>query len=115
MANPVTHFEILGKDPAGLQSFYRSAFDWTINADNPMNYGMVAAGDGGIGGGVGPSMDGSSVVTFYIEVDDLAAALARVGELGGTTVMPPMDVPGGPSIALFDDPMGNRIGLVKGM
>jgi predicted enzyme related to lactoylglutathione lyase len=29
--------------------------------------------------------------------------------------MPPMDVPGGPSIAQFKDPEGNLIGLVKGM
>jgi len=27
--------------------------------------------------------------------------------------MPPMDVPGGPSIAMFTDPDGNLIGLMK--
>jgi predicted enzyme related to lactoylglutathione lyase len=115
MAHPVIHFEVLGADAAGLQSFYSAAFDWSIDANNPMNYGMVAAGEGGIGGGVGPSMDGASMVTFYVQVDDLQAALDRIAELGGSTVMPPMDVPGGPSIALFTDPAGNKIGLVKGM
>lgn len=29
--------------------------------------------------------------------------------------MPPMDVPDGPSIAVFADPEGNQIGLVSGM
>jgi predicted enzyme related to lactoylglutathione lyase len=29
--------------------------------------------------------------------------------------MDPMDVPGGPSIAMFTDPQGNVVGLVKGM
>ncbi len=80
-----------------------------------MNYGMVTTGEGAISGGVGPSMDGAPAVTFYVEVDDLQAALDRVIELGGEMVMPPMDVPGGPSIAMFSDPAGNKIGLVKGM
>ncbi|MDQ6613425.1 MAG: VOC family protein [Actinomycetota bacterium] len=115
MAHPVIHFEILGQDANGLQGFYRSAFDWTIDANNPMNYGMVSPEDKGIGGGVGASMDGASMVTVYVEVDDLQSALDRITELGGQTVMPPMDVPGGPSIAQFTDPAGNRVGLVKGM
>lgn len=115
MANPVVHFEILGKDGAALQKFYGDLFGWSIDAGNPMNYGMVTAGEGGIGGGVAATPDGSSLVTVYVAVDDLQAALDKAEQLGGTTVMPPMDVPGGPSIAQFTDPEGNRIGLVKGM
>ncbi len=114
MAHPVTHFEILGKDGTASQGFYRDLFDWDIKADNPMNYGLVSTG-GAIGGGVGGSMDGEPMVTFYVEVYDLQAALDKAGELGGKTIMPPMDVPGGPSIAMFSDPDGNKIGLVKGM
>jgi predicted enzyme related to lactoylglutathione lyase len=30
-------------------------------------------------------------------------------------VMDPTDIPGGPSIAMFTDPQGNTVGLVKGM
>jgi predicted enzyme related to lactoylglutathione lyase len=33
--------------------------------------------------------------------------------MGGATVMPPMDVPDGPTIAQLSDPEGNVIGLVK--
>src|SRR5438445_1960009 len=115
MANPVVHFEIMGKDGAGLRKFYGDVFGWTIDADNPMNYGMVAAGEGGIGGGVGQTPDGSTIVTVYVQVDDLQAALDKAEKLGGKTVMPPMDIPGGPSIAQFTDPGGNVVGLVKGM
>jgi len=115
MANPVNHFEVLGKDGPALQDFYRSVFDWTIDAGNPMNYGVVAPGEGGIGGGVAASQDGSSVVTFYVQVDDLQAALDKAEAAGGKTVMPPMDVPGGPKIAQFSDPAGNTIGLSSGM
>ena len=115
MANPVVHFGVAGKDAAALQQFYASLFGWTIDANNPMNYGMVAAAEGGIGGGVGPTPDGEKHLTWYVQVDDLQAALDKAGQLGGTTVMPPMDVPGGPSIAQFSDPEGNVVGLVKGM
>jgi predicted enzyme related to lactoylglutathione lyase len=115
MANPVVHFEVLGKDGAGLQKFYGNLFGWKIDANNPMNYGMVAPGEGGIGGGVGPTPDGSTMVTFYVQVDDLQAALDRAEKLGGKTVMAPMDIPDGPSIAQFADPEGNRVGLVSGM
>jgi predicted enzyme related to lactoylglutathione lyase len=38
-----------------------------------------------------------------------------VGKACGETVTPPMDVPGGPAIAFFSDPAGNRIGLMKAM
>ena len=45
MPNPVVHFEILGPDAVKTQAFYRDLFGWTINADNPMQYGLVEAGD----------------------------------------------------------------------
>jgi hypothetical protein len=115
MANPVIHFEVAGPDAPGLQKFYASLFDWKIDADNPMNYGVVEAAERGIAGGVGPSPDGNSHITWYVEVDDLQAALDSAEKLGGKTVMGPMDVPGGPSIAQFTDPAGNVVGLVKGM
>jgi predicted enzyme related to lactoylglutathione lyase len=37
---------------------------------------------------------------------------AAEGDIGGG-VAPPMEVPGGPSIAMFNDPDGNLIGLMK--
>ena len=112
MANKVTHFEMAGGDGKKLQEFYSSAFDWTIDANNPMNYGIVQ--DAGIGGGVSPAgPEGSPHITVYIEVDDLQGALDKIEKLGGKTVNPPMEVPGGPALAHFSDPEGNFIGLVK--
>jgi predicted enzyme related to lactoylglutathione lyase len=114
MAQPVVHFEVLGKDGKKSQEFYSKLFDWNVDASNPMQYGMVAAGDGGIGGGIAAAQPGGSpMVTFYVNVSDLAAALKKAESLGGKTVMPPMAVPGGPEIAQFSDPDGNVIGLSK--
>ena len=116
MANPVTHFEVLGKDAAGLQRFYGEAFGWQMQDVMDGSYYMADSGaENAIKGGVGAAPDGGGHVTFYVEVDDPAAALAKITELGGSTIQPPMDVPNGPTIALFADPEGHVVGLVKGM
>jgi predicted enzyme related to lactoylglutathione lyase len=116
MSDPVVHFEVMGKDGAALQRFYQQAFDWKIDTNNPMNYGMVAGpSEGvGIGGGVGQLPDETypNYATFYIAVDDTDAALKKVEELGGKTVMPTTELPM-VTIAMFTDVEGNLIGLTK--
>ena len=112
MPQKIVHWEILGTDGKKLQEFYGTLFDWKVDASNPMNYGMVDAEQSGVGGGIGAG-DGQSHVTFYVEVEDLQAALDKAESLGGKTVQGPMDVPGGPQLATFHDPEGHLIGLVK--
>jgi predicted enzyme related to lactoylglutathione lyase len=116
MGNPVVHFEVVGKDANALQNFYKRAFGWEMQSMMP-EYAMARpGGQTGINGGVGQAMGGSpGHVTFYIAVDDLGAALKKVESLGGRKVSDPMDIPNGPSIAMFTDPEGHLIGLVKGM
>ena len=115
MPNPITHFEIVAKDAKKSQEFYKGVFGWQINANNPMNYGLVDTETGrGINGGVvgaGPGM--STGVTIYVEVDDLQAYLNKVQRLGGRTLVPPTVVPGMVTFALFADTDGNAVGLVK--
>ena len=84
MPNPVVHFEIEGKDGPKLQKFYADLFDWKIDANNPMNYGLVQNGGEGIDGGI--SGGEASHVTVYVAVDDLATYLKKVQSLGGTVV-----------------------------
>jgi predicted enzyme related to lactoylglutathione lyase len=114
MPNPVTHFEVLGKDADALQRFYGEAFGWQMQDVMNGSYFMVNPGtEGAINGGVGSAPGGANHVTFYVEVADPAAALEKISALGGKTVQGPMDVPGGPQIALFADPEGHVVGLVK--
>jgi len=110
--NPVTHFEVVGKDATLRQRFYAEAFGWEMKQHFP-GYAMVHPGSKeGIPGGVGGATDGGSGhVTFYSQVEDVTAALQRIEELGGKTVMPSMSIPGGPTIGLFHDPEGHLIGL----
>jgi predicted enzyme related to lactoylglutathione lyase len=119
MANPVVHFEIIGKDAPALRTFYKQAFEWRI--DPPMSgagvqdYAMVhPQANGGIDGGIGGGMEGyEGHVTFYVEVPDVEAALGKIETLGGRRVMGPEDVPGGPTIGLFADPEGHVVGVVQ--
>lgn len=120
MGQPVVHFEIVGKDGEKLRSYYSDLFGWEINADNPMNYGIVEregnlnADGAGIAGGVGQGPQGyDGHVTFYVEVPDVEAALAQAESLGGKRRMGPEEVPGGPTLGHFTDPEGNMVGLVQ--
>ena len=113
MANPVVHFEVTGKDGKKLQDFYAKTFGWQVNADNPMNYGIVDNAGEGIGGGISAGDGGTTQVTFYIEVDDPQAYLDKVEAKGGKTVMPVTEIPGMVVLAQFADPEGNVVGLVK--
>lgn len=112
MANPVVHFEIVGKDGKALQDYYANLFGWEINANNPMNYGIVNTHSGGINGGIGPAQ-GDSRVTFYVAVADLEATLATAVELGGTVVRPVTVIPGMVTFAQFADVEGNVVGIIK--
>jgi predicted enzyme related to lactoylglutathione lyase len=113
MANPVSWFEIMGKDGPKLQKFYGDLFEWKIDAGNPMQYGMVEGSDGGIGGGIGRSQDGRNHVTVYVSVDDPQAYLNKAESLGGKTVMGVTEIPDMVTFALFTDPEGNMVGVVK--
>lgn len=111
MAQPVGWFEIHAKNGQKARDFYAALFGWQIDANNPMNYGMVAAAEGGIAGGIAES-PAAPAVTVYVNVPDVDDALKKAVSLGGKVVMPPDDVPGGPRIAQFADPDGNMIGLM---
>jgi predicted enzyme related to lactoylglutathione lyase len=113
MVNHVTHFEINGRDGKRLRDFYGALFGWKIDASNPMQYGLVSPEQAGIGGGISHESPAAPLVTIYVEVADLAGALQKAGSLGGRTMLEPTQVPGGPEIAMFADPEGNAIGLVR--
>ena len=115
MGNPVVHFEVVGTDAQALRSFYNDAFDWQTEEAIPDFYAMAyPGGEVGINGGIGQAMDGGTGhVTFYVEVPDLEEALSKIEGLGGSTVMGPTEVPEGPTIAMFSDPEGHVVGLLK--
>jgi uncharacterized protein len=121
MGQPVVHFEVIGKDGEKLQSYYSELFDWNIDSDNEMRYGLVPRdghtnADGvGIGGGVAAGPEGyEGHVTFYVEVPDVEATLAKAESLGGSRIFGPETIMERMVLGQFTDPEGHVIGLVQG-
>jgi uncharacterized protein len=122
MGQPVVHFEVVGKDGKALRDYYGQLFGWEFDSveGGPMDYATVPRdanvnSDGvGIGGGVGTGPEGyDGHVTFYVEVPDVGASLAKAEELGGSRMMGPDSPVEGLEIGLFTDPEGHVVGLVK--
>ena len=110
---PVVHWEIQASDPARQRAFFSDLFGWSIDANNPQNYGMVTpAGPGSIGGGIGGTTDAPRA-TFYIQVPNIVDTLDKALTMGAETVMPRTDI-GMVIMAQFRDPEGNLIGLIEG-
>ena len=119
MGQPVVHFEIIGKDPEKLRSYYGTLFGWEFDTNSPVpeavsqpgNYGFVdrsTTSDGvGIPGGVGGGKGYDGYAIFYVE-----AALQKAESLGGTRRMGPQRVPGTDLVVgHFTDPEGHLIGV----
>jgi uncharacterized protein len=122
MGQPVIHFEIIGRDGPKLREYYGELFGWEFGDPiGPTNYAVTDRDanlntDGvGIGGGVGTAPEGyDGHVSFYVEVPDVEAALAKAEELGGSRMMGPDEVPGvGITIGMFTDIEGRSVGVVS--
>jgi hypothetical protein len=123
MANPVVHFEIIGKDPELLRGYFGELFGWSFDTSSPVaeavsepsNYGFVdrvTTPDGtGIPGGVGGGAAYQGRAMFYVGVDNVEAALREAERLGGKRQLGPERAPTGLVVGHFTDPEGNLIGV----
>jgi uncharacterized protein len=113
VAHAVVHFEISGPDAGQLADFYASLFGWSMHPVPGVGYTLVDTSAGsGINGGIAESPDGAAAVTFYIETDDMQAALDKINLLGGKTETPITELAGMVTFAKFADPDELIIGLV---
>ena len=112
MGNPVVRFEIGCRDRSKTAAFYATLFDWSVNDVGPAS--MVSTGsDKGIAGHLTSlGHEPHQYTIFYVEVEDIVAALAKAEELGGKKVVGPIPIPRG-FFAWFSDPDGNTVGLVQ--
>lgn len=111
MGRPVVHFEIGCRDMQKTQEFYSQMFEWKINPMGPA--AMIAAEGSGIGGHITAlGHEPHQYTIFYVDVEDVAAALKKAESLGGKTLVPPVALPTG-TFAWMRDPGGNTVGLWK--
>jgi len=121
LGQPVVHFEIIGKGPAKLRSYYGELFGWEFHTGDATtetvsqsgNYGFVdgSTADGGINGGVGGGESNEPRVLFYVGVPNVVAALEKAVSLGGVRQMGPEGTPGTLVVGQFTDPEGNLVGV----
>jgi uncharacterized protein len=111
MGNKIIHVEVVGRDGAALQKFYSNVFGWSLDTNNPGDYGMLRQEE--LTAGIGAASDGGAGhVTFYVGTDDAQATLDKVTAAGGRVIMPPTEVAPETTVALFADPEGHVIGLL---
>jgi uncharacterized protein len=123
MGQPVVHFEIIGKDPKQLRSYYGELFGWSstrarrcrTRSPSRRTRGSWTAtrratGSGSRVGSAEADYDGH--VIFYVGVPDVEAALQKAENLGGTRRMGPDRAPGRDLVVgLFTEPEGHLIGV----
>jgi uncharacterized protein len=107
--------ELLAGDGNKAFAFYRELFGWQPAAgQNDMldSYQLVAT-EGRIFGGVFTKLPRAPVPfwLYYVNVPDIAVAVARIREAGGQVVQGPMELPDGSWIARCIDPQGAMFSL----
>ena len=121
MSGRIVHFEIPFDDGDRAQAFYRDAFGWQLQAMPEMSYVLASTGPSGdqgptepgfINGGMMNRSDSPSPGPIVVvDVDSIDTTLTRIGELGGSTVVPKQPVGDMGFAAYVKDPEGNVIGL----
>lgn len=112
-ANHIVFFEIGVPDIVKGQAFYGGLFAWTFTPAGPSFAMIQGAGvDGGLVVDSRPA-SGRPTTRIFVRVDDLARALNRARELGGSLEVPPTQVGPEKFIAELKDPFGNAVGLLS--
>ena len=106
MPNVVNYFEIGTPDAGATTAFFGDLFGWKI--DDSDGYRMIDGDKGGVWDTA--STGGGSWAIFYVQVDDVKAAIDKATGLGAEVVVPFTD--NGPlEFAHLEDPQGNRFGV----
>jgi predicted enzyme related to lactoylglutathione lyase len=104
---------------AAAKEFYGRVFGWEFEdreTENADSYVICMIGDGQVGGMLEMSDQVPAEVPphwgTYFAVEDADAAIEQVKELGGESIMGPMDVEAG-RIALVRDPWGATFSVIR--
>ena len=90
MGNKVAHVEIRARDADAARAFYGELFDWSFPEAPEPGYTYIETGlPDAVPGGIGRAQGGGQGhVTFFVDVADVEAALAKAASLGASIVLP---------------------------
>ncbi len=114
--HPFVHVEISCLDREAGKKFYSELFGWKFQDFPQMNYTTIDTGQSpNIGGGLNPVTpeNPAGTVTVYVYTEDIDGSLRKVEALGGTVILPKMEVPTVGFLAFFKDPTGNTLALLQ--
>jgi len=116
-------YELMSKDPLAARSFYATVVGWQIDESPPagsaMDYRMISAGDGLVGGVFRLTEDmcqqgAAPCWMMYLGVDDVDACVTSITAAGGSVHMPAFDIPNVGRIAMVSDPQGAPFYVMRG-
>ncbi len=108
--------ELHTTDSAAALDFYATQFGWVNSTTLDMGamgaYRMFHTGSGADVGGMMTSAVPQAGWLFYLNVEDINAAIGRVTAAGGAVLHGPRAVPGGQWVVVGADPQGAMFALV---
>jgi len=121
----IVHFEIPADDVEKLRKFYSKLFGWKIEkTPGPIEYWMIETVPvdkkgmpirPGVNGGMMKRQQPEHKPVNYIAVESVDEYTKKIKALGGTVLVPKMEVPGIGWWALALDPEGNQFAILQSM
>jgi predicted enzyme related to lactoylglutathione lyase len=108
--------ELASPDLDASAGFYSELFGWKVEPFEGMGmpYMTIQTAAGGSNGGIrGAAENEPTYWLVYFGTNDIEASMSKVGELGGNTIMGPMDIGMG-KIGVVQDPQGAVFALYAG-
>lgn len=111
-------YELLTSDPKAAQAFYTEVVGWKTQAYEKGDYTMWASAQGTIGGVMtlpdeAKKMGAPPHWTSYVEVESPDAIVAEVRKKDGRVFVEPQEIPEIGRFAIFADPQGASICVIK--
>jgi uncharacterized protein len=113
--NPVVYWELASHDATKTVEFLKKVFDWDFEYDARTTIHELPVELTPVQGGGVFTLRRAKLpfLTIYIKVDDLDAKVKSIEENGGFIVDPPLDLPGGSRICLFNEPSGVTLAMIQ--
>ncbi|HTX33162.1 MAG TPA: VOC family protein [Solirubrobacteraceae bacterium] len=110
--------ELHAEDLDAAEDFYGQLFGWSLERfpSDEIDYRIIKTADGRSNGGMSGTVvpDAPAHWLVYFGAESADSSVAKLGELGGTTLMEPMDLGPGLRIAVVQDPQGAVFALYSG-
>jgi len=110
-------FELLSPDRSAAGAYYADLFGWTTEPveGGPIDHEVIMNGPEQYNGQISPLLDGVETSRWipYFGTDDIVATHARVVELGGISLLAPLEVTEGQVTSIVRDPQGAVFGLCQ--